>query len=405
MCCKMKNVAIINTCNWGSTGKIALSLHANLRERGYNVHFYYGRGEKSEDPSHHRIDTKFEIVLHVMMAGLTGLQGSFSRLATARLLSSLKKNQIDTIYIVSIQGYFINEKGLFDYVAKLNIRLVYTMIDAYSYSGACCTDPECDKVKTGKGKCPDIKKYPKSFFVDNCSKVLKRKIDGYTKMGNAVFVGPEYLVKCSQHSILGKYMKTIVLDEAIDLQLYQPYDASELRAKHRIDEKKIIILSVAPTSNPTRGARYFMEAARAYSNDERFVFIHIGNRLESTDNPSDFISIPFVEKDIDLAKYYSMADVLINPSITDAMSNTCLESLACGTPIVCFNMSGMPYLMDDTVGKLLPPRDVKAIVDTIERTQKKDKEVINTCRNYALKRYDNRSYADKLIQIAKGEFN
>ena len=266
----MKKVAIINTCNWGSTGKIALSLCSILNSKGYDTHFFYGRGNIDSDSKHHRIEAPIEVYSHVFLAGLTGLQGSFSHIATKRMISSLKKYEIDTIFIVSIQGYYINESMLFNYVAGNHIRLVYTMIDAYSYSGACCTDPVCEKIKTGKGRCPDIKKYPKSYFIDNCSKVIKRKIDCYKKMDNTVFVGPEYLVKCSQNSILGQYMKTVILDEAINLQLYQPYDASGLRQKHNISEDKIIVLSVAPTNIPTRGAQYFLDAVKQLQDDKRY---------------------------------------------------------------------------------------------------------------------------------------
>ena len=44
----MKNVAIINNGDRGSTGNISLNLHRELQDRGYKSYFCYGRGDKGE---------------------------------------------------------------------------------------------------------------------------------------------------------------------------------------------------------------------------------------------------------------------------------------------------------------------------------------------------------------------
>ena len=40
----MKNIAIINNVDFGSTGQISLNLHRNLLAKGYRSYFCYGRG-------------------------------------------------------------------------------------------------------------------------------------------------------------------------------------------------------------------------------------------------------------------------------------------------------------------------------------------------------------------------
>ena len=233
---------------------------------------------------------------------------------------------------------------------------------------------------------------------------MRKKEKYYKLMKNAIFVGPEFLVNKANKSYLGRFMRTLVLDEAINLDDYSPKETIELQKTLKISDDKIILLCVAPSNHPHRGADYFISAAKHFANDERFVFIHIGYKYEDTSSlPSNFIAIRYVESDADVAKYYSMADLLINPSMADAMSNTCLEALACGTPIACFNMSGMPYLMDESVGTLLPPRDLNGIVKLIDKTKKKTDVIKTTCREYALKRYDSKKWADKIEAIALGE--
>jgi glycosyltransferase involved in cell wall biosynthesis len=47
-----------------------------------------------------------------------------------------------------------------------------------------------------------------------------------------------------------------------------------------------------------------------------------------------------------LVACYNSADVFAAPSLEDNLPNTVMESLACGTPVVAFNIGGMPDMID-----------------------------------------------------------
>ena len=107
----MNNIAIINSCDNKSTGKIAKNLHAFAFQKGYKSLFCYGRGEKgSKETGTYKIDTNIEIIVHVVLSRLTGLQGCFSFFATKRLIQKLKQEKIDTVYLVNLHGYYLNRK-------------------------------------------------------------------------------------------------------------------------------------------------------------------------------------------------------------------------------------------------------------------------------------------------------
>ena len=78
------------------------------------------------------------------------------------------------------------------------------------------------------------------------------------------------------------------------------------------------------------------------------------------------------------------------------MPNTCLESLSAGTPLLCFQTSGMPYIADEATASFVEPRNVDELERVLLAVKKKTPETINTCRNYALTRYDNRNYFHSL---------
>ena len=276
------------------------------------------------------------------------------------------------------------------------------MIDEYPYLGKCTNEPHCETYITGKGRCPNIKKYPKSLLFNTCPTVICSKMNNYQKvMDKAVFVGPQFVVDSSKKSYLRAYMNTVALDEAIDINLYKPVDTKDFRNKIGINEDAIVFLCVAPSD---KGVEFFVELARRYRNNPNYVFVHIGSTKFDI-KQDNYIQIDFVKENTDLVKYYSMADLLVFTSLADTMSNTCLEALACGTPLLVFNISGMPYLLDETVGCIVPPRDVDAMAKVIDKTRRKNEEIINRCRSYAERRYDGNSYADKLIQIAIDKYN
>ena len=61
----------------------------------------------------------------------------------------------------------------------------------------------------------------------------------------------------------------------------------------------------------------------------------------------------------DLARALASADVLLNPSITEAFGNVTLEAMACGLPVVAADASGATSLVrDGETGILVEPGDI-----------------------------------------------
>ena len=70
----------------------------------------------------------------------------------------------------------------------------------------------------------------------------------------------------------------------------------------------------------------------------------------------------------DLGRAVASMDVFFNPSITETFGNVTLEAMAAGVPVVAARATGTIDLIDESVnGFLVPPRDVAAYADAIER--------------------------------------
>lgn len=402
----MKEVAIVNVMPNKSTGNIAGNLYKSLSVNGYNPLFVYSYGSEEallQYANRYKIGSRLENRIHKFLAMLTGLQGYFSIFATWRLLRIFTNKKIDTIYLLNIHQWYLNERMLFNYIAKKKLALVYIMIDEYAFLGRCCFSLGCDRFTTGCGHCPSLKDhYPPTWFFDRSAQIFKMKQKAYSKLNRAVFVSPECQIIQSRKSPIMNGKRTVIVDEGIDISVYVPKDTTALKKSLGISDDKIVLLSAAPFSDPRKGCEYFLKLAFEFENDERFVFVHVGFDVENVATPKNFVKVGYIYDQNKYAEYLSMGDLLIFLSFADTLSNTCMAALACGTPLLCFNISGMPYLGDSSVLTLVEPKNGEQLKQVVEKIEKKSKETIRICRNYAEKRYDQKKYNERLIALAQG---
>lgn len=70
----------------------------------------------------------------------------------------------------------------------------------------------------------------------------------------------------------------------------------------------------------------------------------------------------------DLGRAVASMDALFNPSVTETFGNVTAEAMACALPVVAARATGAVDLVEEgATGFLVPPRDVRAYADAIER--------------------------------------
>ncbi|URW76206.1 glycosyltransferase family 1 protein [Sphingomonas donggukensis] len=75
----------------------------------------------------------------------------------------------------------------------------------------------------------------------------------------------------------------------------------------------------------------------------------------------------------DLGRAVASMDIFFNPSVTETFGNVTLEAMACAVPVVAARATGAVDLIEEGVtGHLVPPRDVAAYADAIERLVRDD---------------------------------
>ncbi len=398
----VKIVIINSSCKTSSTGKIAYGLYRRLAEAGNDCILAYGNNEEYPDePGLIRITNQREIVFHNRISYITGYEGRYSRKATKRLITILEDFRPDIVQLYNLHGFYLNSFELLDYLKKRNIPTVYSMLDEYPYLGSCCYAFTCDRFRMSCRGCrKELSQYPRSLYRRTGKQMNRLKKNIYKGFDKLIFVGPEWVKRRALGSSLLQDKQVEVVDEFIDTDsCFYPRETKELRNKLGISEEQIVILDVAPSHDERKGVKYFIELAERVT-DKKYIFINVGFSGNNTDGlPDNFIPVSFVSDQNELAEYYSLADLFICTSMADTMPNVCLDSLACGTPVVGFRITGIPYVAGEPLGRFVEPENVAELVRLVMETGKKDADIVEKAREYALERYSPEVYVEKMSKI------
>lgn len=324
----------------GSTGKIVFDLKSELEKRGEEVIACYGRGGKVSEKNVIKFGYDIETYIHAFLSRITGLMGYFSFFSTKKLLKIIDQFNPDLIHIHETHSYFLNHIRLIEEIKKRKIKTVWTFHCEYMYTGNCGHSYECEKWKINCGRCPDIKRYPKSLFFDFTKKMFFDKKRALENFQDLTIVTPsKWLADRVKKSFL-KNKNIEVIHNGINTEIFKPREYNHLKDKHNLKNEKII-LGVAPDiMSERKGGQWILKLADELKN-ENYKFILIGVEDLNQKFPKNVIALARTENQIELAEYYSMADLFIICSFRETFSMTCAESISCGTPILGFK-SGAP---------------------------------------------------------------
>ena len=118
----------------------------------------------------------------------------------------------------------------------------------------------------------------------------------------------------------------------------------EARAALDIDPKARVVAFLAPELEKGRkGGHYLQAALEALPNLSGATLLLVGKQNGKPLSVPGWIvrSVRYSNEDEQLAEFIAAADLLAAPSVADNFPNTLVESLACGTPVVAFDVGGV----------------------------------------------------------------
>ena len=284
---------------------------------------------------------------HYTRKFLASRKGGFRpAIGSGNLIRRIRREKPDIVHLHNVARVILRIESL----PRIGLPMVWTLHDFWTMTGGCSFPGDCEKYREKCGGCPAMNS-PRED--DLSRKVWSRKRRAWSGPFFNLVSPSRYLAEQAASSTLLADKPITVIPNGLDLNEYRPVDAAEARSRIGLSPDRPIILFGADrsTQDQRKGYRYLLEAmdrlrASKWKKDVELVIF--GSGPEGVSIPGGYSTnfVGYIYDDKTLVDLYCAADVYVLPTMEDNLPNTILESLACGTPCVAFNVGGVPEMVD-----------------------------------------------------------
>jgi glycosyltransferase involved in cell wall biosynthesis len=161
------------------------------------------------------------------------------------------------------------------------------------------------------------------------------------------------------------------IPNGVDTEAYQPLDADLCRAVLGIPrKKKVLMFAAGNLSRYHKGGDLLIQALQGLPSSLKaeVMLLLLGDSGEAVAEAVGVQALPlgYVGSPRFKAIAYSAADLFVLPTRGEGLPNVLLESMACGTPMVSFDVGGVPDLVrPGLTGYLAQPESASDLRDGI----------------------------------------
>ncbi len=411
----MKILIVNSSDTQGGASRAAYRLHLSLLANHIDCQMLV-QSKSSDDFTVIGPMTKLEKVMNILRPRLDNLLVNFYKkrtktpFSTSWLPSGQLVKKINTINPDIVHLHWINAGMLkIEDIAKINAPIVWSLHDNWVFTGGCHIKWECEKYKDSCGACPRLGSTKEN---DLSRQIYKRKQKTFSKISNLTIVGlSRWLEGCAKESTLLKDKKIVNLPNPIDTNRFKPFEKKKARELWDlpINKKLVLFGAMSATSDINKG---FIELGEALHKlkDKNIEFVVFGSSEPKESQNFGFKThyMDHLQDDVSLVLLYSAADVMIVPSLQENLSNAIMESLACGTPVVGFDVGGNSDMVEHkNNGYLAKAFDTNDLADGIKYILEDPNynELCQNARDKVLREFDSNVVAKKYIKLYEEVLN
>ncbi len=180
-----------------------------------------------------------------------------------------------------------------------------------------------------------------------------------------------WLAECARDSALTGGWPVRIIPNPIDTDVWTPMPRAAARAglDLPVDVPMVLFGAMGGGSDPRKGFVHLREALlRLHAEGRDLQLLVFGGAADAADLPFKVHSVGAIDDPETLRMMYAAADVFALPSRQDNLPNVGVEALACGTPIVGFDIGGLPDLVAGCdLGYLARPYDAQDLAQGMAR--------------------------------------
>jgi len=289
--------------------------------------------------------------------------------------------------------------------------VVWTLHDMNPFTGGCHCAMDCGKFRTGCGACPHL---GSGDAKDLSYRVWRRKDEAYRAVpaGRLHVVSPSrWLAEQAESSGLLGGRPVSVIPHGIDTERFAPRGRKEARAGLGVPQDARVVLFVCQRLGVAfKGFRLLAEALAGLAGVPKLTLVAVGEGEVPAEVTVPCIRPGYVPDEDRLSLAYAAADAFVLPSLAENLPLTVLAAMACGTPVVGFDVGGVPDMVRPGVtGMLVPAGDTAELARAISALlgdDAKRAEMAAACRKVAVAEYSlglqTRRYAALYERILSG---
>lgn len=320
-----------------------------------------------------------------------------------RVHSAVESFDPDIVHLHWVCNGFLNPAD----IAKIKRPIVWTMRDMWPFTGGCHYSQDCDRFLQGCGACPHLNS---TREMDLSRRVWEFKHSVWNDKDIQPVAISRWLADCAKRSSLfGKY-PVQVIPNALDETVFTPVEKTFARRAMNLpmDRKLVLFGALGATTYPRKGFDHVLGACRILAERgwlESALLVVFGAEesqpVKGLGMESRFLGR--FNDDKALSILYAAGDVMLVPSIQEAFGKTAIESMACGTPVVSFDTSGLKDIVDHMEtgyrARCFDPEDLAAGVRWVLEDEQRWTMLSGNCRKKVLREYTLRVHAERYRNI------
>lgn len=355
-------VSIVNTDDRGGAANAAIRLHRGLRSLDVNSTLIIYRGNPANDSTIRQARKPLttsvtQAAMRLLLARSTGLdKSSRSRAIDACELFSdcrsgngaalkLHPEQTDILNLHWVARFVDLPQLLPQFAGR--IPIVWTLHDMQPLTGGCHYTAGCESFT---GKCHSCPQLINRGVEDASAEVFEARLSALRHLRNndLHIVSPSkwLLNEAARSTALSRFSMTCI-PYGLDTTVFRPINKLDARKSLKLPlDNRLLLFVSASVQNHRKGLDLLVASlAKVKTQHPDLRLVAVGQKEEATDaslHRLGVITLGSIKDERLLAAAYSAADLFVIPSRQDNLPNTMLESIACGTPVVGFDVGGIP---------------------------------------------------------------
>ncbi|MBP5375446.1 MAG: glycosyltransferase family 4 protein [Bacteroidaceae bacterium] len=314
----------------------------------------------------------------------------------------------DIIHLHWVNQGFLSLSNI-DKILHAGKPVVITMHDQWYFTGICHYSGNCQKYRELCQHCELMKN---ALWGDLAKQVFQKKEKIYSD-AQLTFVGcSQWMANLAKTSKLTQGHKVVSIPNAIDTGLFCPQDKKQARLAFNLPtDKRLLLFGCQRITDERKGFHYLVEALQLLKQQQPNLakgceIVVVGGEAESIRHkvPFNIFPVRYVSDPQKMVQLYNAVDLYVTPSLQDNLPNTIMESMACGTPCVGFNVGGIPEMIDHKEnGYVANYKDAQDFANGILWMLSADQGILSRqARNKVMTTYSEDAVAYKYKDVYKG---